>query len=217
MGKIRAYSPHIRWSETEIRVIEQQYCSEAWPVLLELLPGRTKSQIQNKANALGLVRHRPPRLTPNEIRERKRLAMAAKRASDPVASRERHRQYHQQNRERRNAIAREYAAKRFFWVKAVKLRGDNRASATDLARLWKQQRGRCAITGRRLTRSAQLDHIMPRAKGGGDQISNLRWLCKEANLAKRDLTDDEFFALCGDVMRFIGERIEHINKLREAA
>jgi 5-methylcytosine-specific restriction endonuclease McrA len=64
-----------------------------------------------------------------------------------------------------------------------------------------------------LSRTAQLDHILPRAKGGGDHISNLRWLCPEANYAKRDLTDEEFFALCGDVIIRIGRRIQEVENL----
>ena len=47
-------------------------------------------------------------------------------------------------------------------------------------------------------------------RGGGDNIENLRWLCREANMAKRDMSDGEFLSLCGDVMRWIGERIEAV-------
>jgi hypothetical protein len=38
-------------------------------------------------------------------------------------------------------------------------------------------------------------------------------LCPEANYAKRDLTDEEFFALCGDVMAWRRERIQEVNDL----
>ena len=99
----------------------------------------------------------------------------------------------------------------------MKLRGANRAGPAEVAKLWRSQRGRCALTGRRLDRSAQLYHILPRARGGTDETANLRWVCAEVNLAKRDLTDAEFRALCADVVRWIGERIAHISAMRIAA
>jgi len=102
---------------------------------------------------------------------------------------------------------REYYARRFFWGRAMKLRGSNRANALDLFMMWKSQRGLCAMTGRVLARDAQLDHIIPRAKGGGDCASNLRWVCPAFNYAKRDMSDHDILSLCSDVMRWIGERI----------
>lgn len=101
-----------------------------------------------------------------------------------------------------------YAAKRFFWSRAMKLRGENRATFRELAALWKLQRGLCALTGRRLDRFAQLDHVKPKARGGGDELANLRWVCIAANLAKRDLSDDEFFQLCADVTRRNAEQVK---------
>jgi 5-methylcytosine-specific restriction endonuclease McrA len=139
--------------------------------------------------------------------------MRRKRAEDPEAIRQQQRSWHERNRDRNLTKMRDYYARRFFWAKAMKLRGKNRANYKGLASLWRSQRGLCALTGRRLDRSAQLDHILPKAKGGDDQIGNLQWLCPEANLSKRDLTDAEFQALCSDVMRWIGERIDMVDKL----
>jgi hypothetical protein len=110
---------------------------------------------------------------------------------------------------------RAYYGRRFFWGRAMKLRGEGRATTTDLARMWKQQRGLCALTGRRLTReSAHLDHIVAKARGVTDEIGNLRWVCTEVNLAKRELSDEEFVALCSDAMRWIGERIAMVEAIR---
>ena len=142
-----------------------------------------------------------------EIRKAKREGMARLRARDPDAARAKRNAYHARNREAQTAKMRDYYARRFFWGRAMKLRGAGRATFREIARLWKAQRGRCALTGRRLDREAQLDHILPRARGGGDEITNLRWVCNAANLAKRDMTDAEFETLCADVMRWIGERI----------
>jgi 5-methylcytosine-specific restriction endonuclease McrA len=116
-------------------------------------------------------------------------------------------------RERNTEKMRRYAQRRFFWSKATKLRGEDAATFLALARLWKEQRGLCAITGRRLDRTAEIDHRLPRARGGGDNIANLQWVTREANRAKRDLTDAEFVALCSDVMRWVGRRIEMVEAL----
>lgn len=154
--------------------------------------------------------------SPEQIRKAKREHMARKRAADPEAARAYSREYHAANREKQKAKMREYYARRFFWGRAMKLRGSGRAKFTDLARLWKQQRGRCALTGRRLNReNAHLDHIIAKARGGSDEVSNLRWLCTEANLARRELSDAEFVTLCSDVMHWIGQRIEAVRAMEE--
>ena len=94
----------------------------------------------------------------------------------------------------------------------MKIRGNDRATYREIASLWKTQRGQCAMTGRRLDRTAQLDHIIPRARGGGDQISNLRWVYATVNYVKRDLNDDELLALCSEVVHWPGCRIQAAGK-----
>lgn len=138
-------------------------------------------------------------------KRRKRDFMAKKRAANPEAERAKQRKWWDENRERGRAKNRAYAKRRFFWIKACKVKG---VSAKELASLWKKQRGLCALTGRRLDRSAQLDHILPRARGGTDAIANLQWVCREINLAKRDLTEPELLSLCQDTIRWILERVE---------
>lgn len=151
--------------------------------------------------------------TAEETRKAKREYMARKRAADPEAVRKYNREHHHKARDKNTAAMRAYYARRFFWGRAMKLRGDGRATALDLWRMWHKQKGRCAITGRRLDRTAQLDHITAKARGGGDEPENLRWLCKDANLALRELSDAEFVALCSDVMRWIGERIQMVGEI----
>lgn len=141
-------------------------------------------------------------------RKRKREYMARQR-EDPRKNeriKERARFRHSQHKTKVNAEARRKWAERFFWARAAKL-GDC-SMCSSLSRKWKEQRGRCALSGFRLTReNAQLDHIVPRAKGGSNELSNLRWTHKDLNLAKRDLTDDDFLALCGSVVSWLGRRI----------
>lgn len=152
--------------------------------------------------------------TADQIRERKRLHMARKRAENPSKVRLYQREYHHKNRERRLHGMRAYYAKRFFWARAMRLRGAGRATPSELALIWRKQSGKCALTGRKLDRSAQLDHIVAKARGGNDSVQNLRWLCKEANLARRELSDTEFINLCRDVMRWIGERLAQVGAIQ---
>jgi len=147
-----------------------------------------------------------------ETLKAKREFQARWRAENPERARAYGREIHHRNGERNKAKMREYYARRFFWGRAMKLRSEGRATFREIARLWKAQRGRCALTGRRLDRDAQLDHILPRARGGGDEITNLRWVCNAANLAKRDMTDAEFETLCADVMAWIGQRIQMVEE-----
>ena len=196
----RAFSPHVRWTENEVAIVRERYETANWSELLSALPGRSKSRIQNKAYSLGLTREHAPRINDEERRRRKREGMRAIR-EDPDRRNEimgRQRELYlasggERNKNRHNRRR----DKNFFSYRADRYRT---VSAQDLAALWKRQRGRCALTGRRLDKTAHLDHIVPRAKGGADDIENLRWVCDEANLAKRDLSDDDFIRLCRDVL-----------------
>mgnify|MGYP001561444089 CR=1 FL=1 len=140
----------------------------------------------------------------------KREGMARLRARDPEAHRKKQRDWHSKNRTRQIAKMRAYYGKRFFWGRAMKLRGEERADTKALANLWKTQKGLCALTGRKMDRTAQLDHILPKARGGKDNIENLRWVCEEVNIAKRHMTDEEFINLCNSVIKWIGERIQQV-------
>lgn len=152
---------------------------------------------------------------PDLYRQRKRESMARRRAANPDAARAYQLADYHKNREIRLATMKSYQSRRFFWMRAMKLAG---ITAKDLASLWRRQRGLCALTGRRLSRAnSQIDHITAKARGGSDELSNLRWVCIEANLAKRELSDAEFAALCSDVMRWIGERIQMVEQLTPKA
>ena len=196
----RQFAHHVRWSNEEVAVLNELYTRGGMDEICAMLPGRSASQIQNKAYLMGMRREKRTPKTPDQIRESKRLAMAKKRAENPESMNAIGMACYYRNHDENMAKARKYYAKRFFWGRAMKLRGENRASALDLATVWKDQRGRCALTGRTLGREAHLDHIVPRALGGDDRVENLRWLCADANYAKRAMSDDDFFALCREVL-----------------
>jgi hypothetical protein len=57
----------------------------------------------------------------------------------------------------------------------------------------KAARYRCELCGVRADdRALEVDHIMPRAKGGGDHIENLQALCYKCNASKRDRDSTDF-------------------------
>jgi len=152
--------------------------------------------------------------SPDQVREAKRLHMARKRAADPEKVRAYQREQHAKNRDRNIEKMRLYYARRFFWGRAMKLRGQDRATTKDLASIWKRQRGLCALTGERLTKeNAEVDHIIAKARGGSNRPENLRWVTKAVNMAKRDMPDAEFVAMCSNVMRWIGTSIQMVEDI----
>ncbi|MHB8590786.1 MAG: HNH endonuclease [Vulcanimicrobiaceae bacterium] len=67
----------------------------------------------------------------------------------------------------------------------------------ELKALWERQGGRCAITGVALTAdNVELDHVVPRSRGGTHDASNLRWVVDRFNWLKRDALDSELEDLC---------------------
>jgi 5-methylcytosine-specific restriction endonuclease McrA len=143
---------------------------------------------------------------PAEVREGRRARQRARRADDPKGTRDYFRQRYWRLHDESKSKGNEYIRRRFFWYRAVRLHGPDRPTPQELAALWKLQRGRCALTGCRLDRSAHLDHKLPRTRGGRDNIENLQWAAPLPNLAKRALTDPEFIALCREVVECADRR-----------
>lgn len=117
-------------------------------------------------------------------------------------------EYRQAHRDQIRANGKIYSAKRFFFTRAnllaFKHKGEESASTFELASLWRKQRGKCALSGRRLNRgNCHIDHIIPAIKCGPGSISNIRWLHKDVNYAKRDLDDSEFLKLCKEIVEAI--------------
>ena len=73
--------------------------------------------------------------------------------------------------------------------------------ALSLMAKWKSQRGLCALSGRKLDRSAHVDHILPVSRGGTNEPSNLQWLDPMINQAKSSMTDSEFVQMCLEVVK----------------
>lgn len=64
-----------------------------------------------------------------------------------------------------------------------------------------KQNNLCALTGRHLTpENVSLDHCIPVQKGGSHLIENCQLVCEEINRSKNALTNEEFIALCREVV-----------------
>ena len=105
------------------------------------------------------------------------------------------------------AYAEKLKGRHFFRWRARNWSRYGKVTALELARLWKSQRGLCALSGRKLGRDAHLDHVTPKARGGRHVLTNLRWLDPRVNEARRAMTDAEFAAMCAQVAEWIGRRI----------
>jgi len=133
-------------------------------------------------------------------RKIKRDGMKKQRDNNIELSRKKQKNWCDNNREKVREKNREYYHKSIFWSRSMKLKGENRATSLDLENIWNLQEGKCALTNKILDKTAHIDHILPKSKGGLDIKENLRWVCKEVNLSKRDLTDEDFLKLCEAVI-----------------
>jgi 5-methylcytosine-specific restriction endonuclease McrA len=82
-------------------------------------------------------------------------------------------------------------------------------TANEVLDLLDRQAYRCALTGRQLMPdTAALDHVIPVSRGGEHRIENAQVLQKAVNRAKGTLTNEEFIALCHEV-------VAHANRFRK--
>ena len=111
--------------------------------------------------------------------------------------------YAPRNREYRQSLKKDFFAYR---ARSHRHRFKVQVTNDDFRNLWTAQGGKCALTGWELDDTAQIDHIVPIARGGGHDLSNLRWVCPVANRAKRELTDDELVALAEAIVQQLAGR-----------
>ncbi len=122
----------------------------------------------------------------------KREQMAVKRRGNPKYLAQR-RQYLRNLKEKHFFI---YRARR--WSSFY----NGRVTGLELFHLWHMQKGKCALSGRKLGRDSHLDHILPTSKGGTDTIDNLRWLDRRVNIARGAMMDEDFTEMCRDVTEY---------------
>lgn len=90
------------------------------------------------------------------------------------------------------------------WFASIAHGNGGRKRGPEIQQLFEAQGGKCIYTGVALTPTinASLDHKIPRARGGTDDIHNLQWISLSVNHAKRALSETEFLALCESVVQF---------------
>lgn len=139
--------------------------------------------------------------------ERARQTQVNWRAKNKESHRAAIKRWREKNKDHARAVESERARRRFFHTRAKncvwRTKEGNVAEIRDaIFWIWKRQKGLCAMTGKRLDRSAELDHIIPVSKGGKNHPSNLQWLCPEVNQCKNDMTAEEFVAVCKAVLSY---------------
>ena len=72
----------------------------------------------------------------------------------------------------------------------------------------------CYLTGKKIDlknpKTYHFDHIVPASKGGKNTFENLGIACKNANIAKSDMTINDFFKLCKEVLEYNGYIVKKI-------
>lgn len=85
---------------------------------------------------------------------------------------------------------------------ANELSPSHRASSGELMQILKDQEYKCALSGQDLVpEKSQLDHIVPKKKGGSDRKENLQWVTAKINRMKGSMSNEEFIRACGNVWR----------------
>ena len=106
----------------------------------------------------------------------------------------------------RKQYRKEYNRRRVFKKLACSVNAvykDNKITAFDLFKIAKRQRLRCALTGIKLnSENMSVDHILPKSKGGLNILSNIRLVLLPINIARMDMTDEEFVNLCEGVVNY---------------
>lgn len=142
-------------------------------------------------------------------RNKAKLSMRKIR-SDPKRRAELNAKYRGQYTEQQHIYSQNLRRKHFFRWRARNW--GNGVTAQMLYTLWHRQMGLCALSGRKLTRTAHLDHIVSASNGGLGGIENIRWVDSWANMARQSLTDQEFRIRCKQVAEFIGRCIVEADK-----
>ena len=75
--------------------------------------------------------------------------------------------------------------------------------AVPLLDVFRKQGGICPYTGRKLTLgiNTSLDHILPKARGGANDIGNMQWVYLPINYMKHELPEAEFLTLVAEIFR----------------
>lgn len=209
------------WTDEEVEIVKARYRADG-PTILAAELGRTKSALMRKAYYLGLTKRNKGEMTAAEISQLRKLHEATRQRAahlDPARHAKRREIVTKYLKGRRAACRERGVCIRcgepviehntsyclLHWAAVLGhtcKRRDGAFAKLMLAKL-EEQNYTCALTGDKLIPSlnCSVDHIVPKSKGGAiDDPNNLRWVTVDANRAKGDLSDEEFFAFCQRVI-----------------
>lgn len=92
------------------------------------------------------------------------------------------------------------------WLKLTSYRAlGNREQWKELQQLLFSQNFKCAYTGVTLIPglNTSVDHIIPKSRGGSNDITNIQWILKPLNTLKGELTHDEFISNLQNYLKLI--------------
>lgn len=76
----------------------------------------------------------------------------------------------------------------------------------------------CYLTGEPIninnSRSYQFDHIIPASRGGDNSLENLGICTKQINMAKNNMTADEFIFLCRKVVAYQDQKLKEVQQAK---
>ena len=82
--------------------------------------------------------------------------------------------------------------------------------------VYEKTKGKCALCGKFVRFDLfTIDHIIPLAKGGTNDIENLQCTCKHCNAMKQDFSEKEFLDKMIKILSFINQRKKQIEYTRK--
>ena len=121
---------------------------------------------------------------------------------------ERYKEISRISREKRREAAKEYAKKfrkehpdicrNYAHIKRARKRNAKGThNAQDIARIYENQKGRCAYCKVKVGKNYHVDHVIPLAKGGSNGKENLQICCPSCNMKKKAKDPVDFAQECG--------------------
>lgn len=211
-----------KWTEEEEDILRDRYLIDG-PTILATELGRTEQSVARKGWHMGLTRGNEGHKSAHQIAQIRKIHEQGKHKSRMTTPeyREKRRaivlKSGRKRREQRRAngiciycdeLSLEHSAQfcLLHWACSIgsSCKNQTRSFALKLIAKLEEQEYKCAITGDILVpgSNASIDHIVPKCKGGSNDISNLQWTTEIANRSKWEMSTDEYIAHCQKVIDY---------------
>lgn len=198
-----------KWTEADDEALQRSYPHEGASQRLADLIGVSRVAVGARARRVLGLSWSP---MSKEVHLKRRRAKARERYSDPEYRAKRQEGDRLRRYEHSSAGLCHCGRERFHqstqcklhWAVTIGTTAGNatRKFATRILELLEEQHCKCALTGKVLVpgSNTSLDHIVPKAKGGGNDSENLQWVTPQANKAKGTMSVREFLTFCQQVI-----------------